>query len=112
MYFSGERKCALSIGSLSSRGLPRNIVARLTDRPDMTLAIDRGRIALTQPIHSVTESDTDWAQDISALEYLHRDLDPAGSQSLLHFESPDNHYSVRTLEILPRKRKQHKCCKQ
>ena len=41
-------ECALSTGNLLRGGLPRNSVDRLTNRPDMTLAVDRGRIALTQ----------------------------------------------------------------
>ena len=39
---------ALSTGNLPRGGLPRNSVDRITDRPDMTSAVDRGRIALTQ----------------------------------------------------------------
>ena len=40
--------CALSTGYLARGGLPRNSVDRITDRPDMTSAVDRGRKALTQ----------------------------------------------------------------
>ena len=40
--------CALSTGYLPRRGLPRNSVDRLTDHPDMTSAVDRGRKASTQ----------------------------------------------------------------
>ena len=40
--------CALSTGYLSRVGLPRNSVDRITDRPDMTSAVDRGRKAPTQ----------------------------------------------------------------
>ena len=39
---------ALSTGNLPRRGFPRNSVDRITDRPDMTSAVDRGRKALTQ----------------------------------------------------------------
>ena len=39
------KKCALSTGYLPLGGLPRNSVDRLTDRPDMTSAVDRGRKA-------------------------------------------------------------------
>ena len=39
---------ALSTGNLPRGGLPRNSVNRITDRPDMTSAVDRGRKALTQ----------------------------------------------------------------
>ena len=39
---------ALSTGNLPRGGLPRNSVDRITDRPDMTSAIDRGCKALTQ----------------------------------------------------------------
>ena len=40
--------CALSTGYLPWGGLPRNSVDRITDRPDMTSAVDRGRRASTQ----------------------------------------------------------------
>ena len=39
---------ALSTGNLPRGGLPRNSVDKITDRPDMTSAVDRGRKALTQ----------------------------------------------------------------
>ena len=38
----------LSTGYLPQGGLPRNSVDRITDRPDMTSAVDRGRKASTQ----------------------------------------------------------------
>ena len=41
--------CALSSGYLPRGGLPRNSVYRITDRPDMTSAVDRGRKESTQP---------------------------------------------------------------
>ena len=34
--------CALSTGYLPQRGFPRNSVDRITDRPDMTSAVDGG----------------------------------------------------------------------
>ena len=40
--------CALSTGYLPQGGLPRNSVERITDRPDMTSAVDRGRKPSTQ----------------------------------------------------------------
>ena len=40
--------CALSSGYLPRRGLPRNSVDRITERPDMTSSVDRGRKASTQ----------------------------------------------------------------
>ena len=40
--------CALNTGYLPRGGLPRNSVDRLTDRPDMTSAVDRGRKASSQ----------------------------------------------------------------
>ena len=40
--------CALSTGYLPRGGLSRNGVDRITDRPDMTSAVDRGRKASTQ----------------------------------------------------------------
>ena len=40
--------CALSTGYLPQGGLPRNSVDRITDRPDMTSAVDRGCKASTK----------------------------------------------------------------
>ena len=40
--------CALSTGYLPRGGLPMNSVNRITDHPDMTSAVDRGRKASTQ----------------------------------------------------------------
>ena len=40
--------CALSTGYLPREGLPKNSVDRITDRPDITSAVDRGRKASTQ----------------------------------------------------------------
>ena len=40
--------CALSTGYLPRGGLPRNSVDRMTDRPDMTSAVDSGRKATAQ----------------------------------------------------------------
>ena len=40
--------CPLSTGYLPREGLPRKSVDRITDRPDMTSAVDRGRKASTQ----------------------------------------------------------------
>ena len=42
------KRCALSTGHLPRGGLPRNSVDRITDRPDRTSAVDRGRKASTQ----------------------------------------------------------------
>ena len=42
--------CALSTGYLPRGGLPRNNMDRITDRPDITSAVDRGRKASTQTI--------------------------------------------------------------
>ena len=36
------KEYALSTGYLPKGGLPRNSVDRITDRPDMTSAVDRG----------------------------------------------------------------------
>ena len=40
--------CVLSTGYLPRGGLPRNSVDRITDRPDMTSAVDGGRKASTK----------------------------------------------------------------
>ena len=45
------KECVLSTGNLLQGGLPGNSVDRITDRPDMTLAVDCGRKALTRPIN-------------------------------------------------------------
>ena len=50
--------CALSTGYLPRGGLPRKSVDRITDRPDMTSAVDHGRKASTQTKFSVKESRT------------------------------------------------------
>ena len=42
------KRWTLSTGNLPQGGLPRNNVDRITDRPNMTSAVDRGRKALTQ----------------------------------------------------------------
>ena len=42
------KDCALSTGYLPRGGLPRNSVDRITDRPDMTSAVDRVHKASTQ----------------------------------------------------------------
>ena len=42
------KECTLSTGKLPLGGLPGNSVVRVTDRPDMILAIYRGRKAPTQ----------------------------------------------------------------
>ena len=42
------KRWPLSTGNLPLGGLPKNSVDRIIDRPDMTLAVDRGRKALTQ----------------------------------------------------------------
>ena len=46
-------ECTLSTGNLLRGSLPRNSVVSITDRPDMTLAVDRGRTALTQPTNQI-----------------------------------------------------------
>ena len=63
--------CALSTGYLPLGGLPRNSVDRITDRPDMTSAVDRGRISINpnkqtnffssvhvQKVHTLTRTRT------------------------------------------------------
>ena len=42
------KRCALSTGNLLQGGLPRKSVDRITDRPGMTSAVNRGRKASTQ----------------------------------------------------------------
>ena len=52
--------CALSTGYLPREGLPRNSVDRITDRPDMTSAVDRGRKASTQTNKQKTKESYDY----------------------------------------------------
>ena len=40
------KECALSTGNLLQGGLPRNSVDRITDGPDMTLAVSNQKLAL------------------------------------------------------------------
>ena len=44
-----ECTCTLSTGRLTPGGLPINSVVIIIDRPDMTIAVYRGRKALNQP---------------------------------------------------------------
>ena len=48
--------CALSTGYLPRGGLPRNSLDRLTDSPDMTSAVGRGRKASTQTNKQIMKS--------------------------------------------------------
>ena len=47
------KRCALSTGYLPQEGLPRNSVDRITDSPDMTSAVDRGRKASIQQTNKI-----------------------------------------------------------
>ena len=51
--------CALSTGYLPRGGLPRNSVDRITEHPDMTSAVDRGRKASTQTQSYVKSQECD-----------------------------------------------------
>ena len=56
--------CALSTGYLPQGGLPRNSVDRITDRPDMTSAVDPGRKASTH--YKTNKNKEEIPIDISA----------------------------------------------
>ena len=58
------KRCALSTGYLPQGSLPRNSVDRITDRPDMTSAVDRGRKASTQTKNLANSSDPDQAAPV------------------------------------------------
>ena len=45
------------VNRLGSLGLPRNSVIRLTDRPDMTLAVFHGRKTITTTLYMKTPHD-------------------------------------------------------
>ena len=47
LYRSERNKCGLSAGNLPLGGLPRNIVARKANHPDMTLVVDHEHKAQT-----------------------------------------------------------------
>ena len=47
--------CGLSTGYLPRGGLPRNSVDRITDRPDMTSAVDRGCKVSSQTNKSIDQ---------------------------------------------------------
>ena len=59
------KRCELSTGNLLRGGLPRNSVNRITDRPDMTTAVNRGRKASTHtnknPPYSPDQDPFDFA---------------------------------------------------
>ena len=63
--------CALSTGYLPRGGLPRNSVDRITDRPDITLAVDRGRKASTQT-NKQTKNNSNWIFSETTLPILSR----------------------------------------
>ena len=47
------KECTLSTGKLPPRGLPRNSVSRINDRPEKTSAVCRRRKPTNQNIHTV-----------------------------------------------------------
>ena len=47
-YVGGGRKNIILVNRLGGLSLPRKSVVRLTDRPDMTIAVYRGRKTVTQ----------------------------------------------------------------
>ena len=51
-----KKKCTLSTVKLPLGGLSRNSVVWITDRPDMTLAVYRGRKASTQTNKTIVSS--------------------------------------------------------
>ena len=63
----------LSTGYLPRGGLPRNSVDRITDRPDKTSAVDRGRKASTKTktkktLRTVTTIKGQQLKDITVLK--------------------------------------------
>ena len=75
--------CALSTGKLPRGGLPRNSVDRITDRPDMTSAVYRGRKEPTKTNKQTFEKKTQSADRIFV--YLSADKHHfVGRLKLLH----------------------------
>ena len=64
--------CALSTGYLPRGGLPRNSVDRITDRPDMTSAVDRGRKASTQTNKQTNKAAQGRNQWVKCLKFMVR----------------------------------------
>ena len=62
--------CALSSGYLPQGGLPRNSVDRITDRPDMTSAVDRGCKASTQTKKKTGRSSAPLSCGITKISYI------------------------------------------
>ena len=89
--------CVLSTGYLPQGGLPRNSVDRITYRPDMTSAVDRGRRASTQ-----TKKHAENAPFyISVLPFSN----PSWSTALVYMNSPKiNMRPNLTLEKIYRSR--------
>ena len=58
--------CALSTGYLPRGGLPRNSVDRITDRLDMTSAVDRERKASTQTNKQTNKQTCASVEDLSS----------------------------------------------
>ena len=56
--------CALSTGYLPRGGLPRNSVDRITDRPDMSSAVDRGRKASKNKQTLIRAVVSYWQRDV------------------------------------------------
>ena len=50
------KECTLTTSKMPPGGLPRNTMFRITDRPDMTSAVYRGRKALNQKNQKSTVS--------------------------------------------------------
>ena len=46
------KECTLNPGNMPRQGLPRNSVDGITNRPDITSAVDRARNASTLPINN------------------------------------------------------------
>ena len=51
------KECTLNVGKLPVLGLSRNSVVRITERPDMTSAVNRGRKASNQTHEKHSDPD-------------------------------------------------------
>ena len=70
------------VNRLGGLSLPRKNVVRLTDRPDMTLDVYRGRKTTIQPTNRLLSHPITYAI-VRVLQYIHRALDKRESLTVI-----------------------------